>query len=144
MEIPILLATMWFPSLNPVGTASVSAFGVGLLGLILTERWKRIDFNLGRAVLIVIVPFLLLGCVVYSKIALGAFQELDLSFSWQNRTFPDAVDYCANYVYLAFGFVISLRAWRLPSEPFRVLGILESVLLASLIISEFATLSRVT
>jgi hypothetical protein len=142
MEIPSAFATLWVPSLDPVGAPTIFALAIGSAAMLLTERRRPRDFKLIRAILIVIFPAMLFGFVVYSKVALGIFHLLSLSFAWQRRPFPDADDICANYVYLAFAFVISLRVWRLPSVLFRVLGTMEALLLATMIVTEFLLLCR--
>lgn len=143
MTLGVAIATLWFPSLNPFGIPSFLALGVSISGLFLTENWKRLHSDLAKATLTVIVPPVLFGFVVGSKVPIAAFRELALYFPWQSfRNFPNADDYLANYVYLAFGLLISLRAFRLPNIPFRFLGALEVVFLLLIIIVEFVALHR--
>jgi hypothetical protein len=142
MEVPCTFATLWFPSLNLLGVPTIFASATGFATMLLTEKWRQFDFRLIRPVLIVIVPLVLFGMVVNSKVAIGAFHQPSLSFAWQSRAFPDADDICANYVYLAFALIISLRVWQLPSVPFRILGTAEALFLSSMIITEFVFLYR--
>src|SRR4051812_5502998 len=110
-----MLSTLWFPSLNPIGAPSVVAVVVCGLAVIFTERSKRHDFRLVRSTVTAIIPLILFGIVMGSEISLASFNISLFPVHWMRvRSFPDADDFCASYVYLAFAFVISWRVWQLP------------------------------
>ena len=106
-----ILATLWFPSLNPVGSSSLVSVAVGAAAWFTVER----GFFRGeraRAWLTIVMPLLLLGLAFW-------FHSL---FS-RYRSFPDAQDFFACYICIAVAVALAWKAARVPFGDLRVFGI---------------------
>ncbi|MHC4476766.1 MAG: hypothetical protein ACYTEL_14045 [Planctomycetota bacterium] len=109
------LATLYWPSLNPVGPPSIFAV------LVVLVLWGGTSEFFGprlavRKVLIAGAPLLLL-------ILLALTEGSVVFYDWHyGRSFPDAADYTAGIIYLAFGFGIALQNLRFSSVVQRFAG----------------------
>src|SRR5207245_7238210 len=90
---------IWGPSLNPLGTSSVTA------ALISAATWLCVDSRFlrnerARGWLVVAAPLLLLAFVFHSKVHVDS-SFLGLRYDWPNRRYhmPDAQDYFAAYIF---------------------------------------------
>jgi hypothetical protein len=109
------LATLYWPSLNPVGPRSIFA------ALVVLVLWGGTSEFFGprltiRRVLVASAPLILF--------ALLGFTEGSIVFrDWHGgRSFPAADDYTAGIVYLAFGLGFALQNFRFPSLVQRLNG----------------------
>ena len=104
-----ILATLWFPSSNPVGPPSVLAGGLLLLLFCLTCKMAPIRPAYKRAISVA-SPFLLwIPLLIFEgPLIIGG------------RCFPDADDFAAVYTALITGFAFSLDNFRFLSWPYRL------------------------
>ncbi len=130
-----MLGTLYSPSTNPIGEPSIVAFALCIVAIVLTEassgtmaKWRQLGT--------ILIPTLLFLALIHGDALVG-----ELRFTWQYRSFPSADDYMANYIYLACGFVVSVRGLKLENKLFRLAASIELLMFAWLILTEAQRLS---
>ncbi len=115
-----LLGTEWWPNLNPIGDSSIgAALAVGVLILVSRAFPKTVSAT-APAIL------LFLSCVVSNV-------PIILCLRGEGRRFPNADDYTADILCLAFGFGFALYNFRLCSRAFRVNAVFFTLVLGALL-----------
>lgn len=122
----VLASARWMPSSNPVGWPSVVAavvvVGLGAgVALCRYSRWVALPAMLIPALLSNMQNGSLTGWVFRSRRAF-----------W----YPDAADFLASIIYIAFGFVLSVAVIRRTAGWARWIGHLFAFLYASLLVSQ--------
>ena len=121
-----MIATLWLPSLDPVGPASVFAAMVAAVCWISAElpvlRRLQIHAIVGSA-------GFLLGCVLVSDAPVVFHPPLDLTHK-TFRCFPSLDDYLGNWIVLSVGLVLSLKLLRRRARGAVALTILFGLLIA--------------
>ena len=103
-----LLATLWSPSLDPIGPASIFAVATVSVAWGLVEIPALSRF---RAPILIASLILFGGFLVVSAANLFAFEPLHLGIN--HRCFPNFDDYLANYLFLAVGVIFGYKLRRL-------------------------------
>jgi hypothetical protein len=103
-----LLATLWWPSLDPIGPASIFAVAIVCIAWVLAEIPALFRF---RAPILIVSLVLFGSFLVVSAADLSAFEPLHLPIKY--RRFPDLSDYLANYLFLAVGVIFGFKLRRL-------------------------------
>ncbi len=100
-----LVATSWWPKLDPIGPASFMAVVVATIVLILAEAplLRRYQTRV-----IVIAAILLLACLFVSAAPTLALVPLDF-LSLKYRRFPDLDDCIGNWILMTVGLVLSAK-----------------------------------
>jgi hypothetical protein len=126
-----MLATSWEPSLNPVGAASLFAFGAASLTWFLVDWSALARFRIAIifASLLVFVAFL-----VVSAANIAAFEPLHLAI--KHRRFPDFDDYLANWILLTVGLVFNFKLIRRPISWVRDIGLVLTVVWGGVVLAE--------
>ena len=100
-----ILGTSWWPSVDPVGGASIAAGIIIISSVLLTSRIVPLECT--RRICMILAPPAFLFVL--------AFTEGSLVFHllWYHvRSFPDASDFIAGYGYMAFGFGFGMAMVR--------------------------------
>lgn len=103
-----IVATMWLPSLDPVGPASAFAVIAAAVCWILVESPALRRFQTPA---IVDAAILFIGCMLGSAAPTPVLSPLD-AFYMRYRRFPNLDDYLGNWVVMAVGLVLSLKLRR--------------------------------
>ncbi len=124
----MFLGTLWFPSLNPIGPASICAVIVAGVCWILAE-WPDLH-PVRRGMIVASALFLLVWLMVSAApvVALAPFDVLSL----KHRRFPDLADFLGNYTVMATGFLLALKLRK--QDPF--VGVLFIALFGAVIAVE--------
>jgi hypothetical protein len=130
MDMP-LLATVWWPGLNPFGLASILAVTMVACAWLLAEFPARPEW---RAPVLMVSLVLFSGFLVVSAADLVALAPLQLRIKY--KRFPDLDDYLANWLVLAVGINFGVRLRRFGFAP-RVFGTMIIVLYVAIILAEF-------
>ncbi len=135
-----VIATVWWPSLNPVGLWSATALCIaGSVWLLVEVGFRRSKRS--REWLTVVAPLALLAFVFHSKVRVDA-SSLGFGYGWAYRRFPDAQDYFADYIFIAVALVLAGKAARLSSLDLRLVGMADLALALSFLCLEFGYLYR--
>lgn len=105
------LATLYFPSLNPIGPPSIFAAGLVMSFAAATSSKSHLSPRY-RGILTASAPFVLF---FLSAITAG---EVWLS----RRSIPDADDYTAVVIYYVFGFMFAMNCFRFLLLRYRLIG----------------------
>ncbi len=122
-------ATLWWPSLDLIGGSSLFAALLVSILVFLTGRFSFLPAT-ARQELALLAPVWLL--------VVAAITEGSPVFYvwWHGRSFPDACDFAAAYIYLTFGFGYSLHLLRLPGVACRRMGSILGFVFGSFIVAE--------
>ncbi len=119
----MVVGTLYYPDLNPIGLPSVVALAV--CGLLMLLAWRRNEKRMGRwvlgtapALLVVLTPLITAQTTL---VALGM------------RGFPGADDYAAASILLGTGFGLALASFRCPGRVFRMNGMVFTYLYGAVI-----------
>jgi len=110
-----ILATIYYPNLNPIGAPSLIALGIGCMVILCGWRSHRSKVC---ALALTFSPFLLL---LGSAFITGSFLGRLLGVM-PARCFPDADDYAAQIICVSIAFGSSLGLLRLQSKTSWVVG----------------------
>ncbi|OWY71580.1 hypothetical protein B7486_07795 [cyanobacterium TDX16] len=111
----IIIATTYFPNLNPIGAPSLIAAGIGCMVILCGWRSRRSN---SYAWTLAFSPFwLLLGSAFITGSFLGRLLGI-----MPARCFPDADDYAAQIVFISVAFGSSLGLLRVPSKACWIVG----------------------
>lgn len=133
MEMP-LLATVWWPGLNPFGLASILAVTMVVCAWLLAEFPAKPEW---RAPVLMVSLVLFSGFLVVSAADLVALAPLQLRIKY--KRFPNLDDYLANWVLLAVGINFGGKLRRLGGAS-RVFGTMIMVVYAAIVLAEFCGL----
>jgi hypothetical protein len=129
-----IMATLWSPYLSPIGRTSIIALMVAATIWLIVERLP-VRSARSRAWLTVLAPLPLLLIVLLSKLRFDLLTYA-VRYSWQWRSFPNAEDYVAHYIYIAVACVLAWKARGVPFRDLRAVGILWLCLVATLLACE--------
>jgi hypothetical protein len=125
-----IIATLWWPSLNPIGFSSLIAVGVCAAAWFAVER-RFFRSERARGWVVIVVPLLLL--------ALAFRFHSDFS---RYRTFPDAQNFFACFICIAVSVALAWKASRLPMRDLRTLGICDLLFSVAFLAFESFSLYR--
>ncbi len=99
------LATTWWPSLDPIGPASVTAFVAGGVFWMLAEvpTLARFQRQIVGVASILFIAFLYLSAA--PVVMLAAFDVWGLKY----KRFPGYSDFIGNYVVMAVGLILAIK-----------------------------------
>jgi len=131
-----LFATIRWPSLDPIGPASIFAVSTVCIAWVLVEIPALSRFRAP----ILIASLLLFGAfLVVSAANLFAFEPLNLHIKY--KRFPDLDDYLANYLFLAVGVIFGYKLRHLGVVS-RSVGAIVIVVFVAFILAEVHGMAR--
>jgi hypothetical protein len=127
-----VIATLWWPSLNPIGSASVFALVAALVSWSLSE-WSVLRRHQTAVVIVSAVLFITFLLVSAAPvIALIPFDVFNLKY----RRFPNLDDYLGNYIVMAVGLLLALKLRRMSRDA----GLVLCVIFAAIITIELGAM----
>jgi hypothetical protein len=122
-QLGLILATEWYPDLNPLGAPSIVAAVLVACLAVATSNLVTLSPGAQR-ILTVAAPILFLG--------IGSL----LYYLWHHyRTFPNLSDFIAAWTYVTVGFLCGARSLTFPVRIHRVLGALYTLGFGALIVA---------
>ena len=127
-----MLATLYSPSLDPVGPESLTALGVASAFAVATAKF--VPSQTVRLAAMRTGPIVLLGMSLFEE---GSVMSRMLGAV---RSFPGASDFVAGYICYTFGFVLGLNLLKEGGSKDRLLGLVLSGLHGGMVVASGARL----